>query len=45
MSLDSLAENEKTKMEEELSLILKSSNYNPEDVLEYIKNMEQKFFI
>ena len=44
MSLDSLAENEKTKMEEELSLILKSSNYNPEDVLEYIKKHGTKVF-
>lgn len=37
MSLDSLAESEKTKMEEELALILKSSNYEPTEILEYIK--------
>lgn len=37
MSLDSIAESEKLKMEEELALILKSSNYNPVEVLEYIK--------
>lgn len=37
MSLDSIAESEKNKIEEELALILKSSNYNPKEVLEYIR--------
>ena len=37
LSLDSLADGEKLKMEEELALILKSSNYEPSEVLEYIK--------
>ena len=37
LTLDSVAESEKNKMEEELMLILKSSNYNPKEVLEYIK--------
>ncbi len=37
MSFDAIAESEKTKMEEELALILKSSNYEPKEVLEYIK--------
>ena len=44
MSLDSLAESEKAKMEEELALILKSSNYNPVEVLEYIKKHGTKVF-
>lgn len=37
MSLDSIADGEKQQIEEKLSLILKSSNYNPLEVLEYIK--------
>ena len=37
LSLDTLAESEKNKMEEELSLILKSYGYEPKEVLEYIK--------
>lgn len=37
VSLDAVADAEKLKMEEELSLILKSANYNPTEVLEYIK--------
>lgn len=37
LSLDSLADSEKNKMEEELELILKSCNYEPLEVLEYIK--------
>lgn len=37
LSLEALAQSEKEKMEEELLLILKSANYNPKEVLEYIK--------
>ena len=37
LSLDSIAEQEKQKIEEELSLILKSCNYAPLEILEYIK--------
>lgn len=44
MSFDSIAESEKTKMEEELALILKSSNYNPLEVLEYIKKHDTEIF-
>ena len=38
LSLDSLAEEEKNKMEEELGLILKNADYEPEKLLEYVKN-------
>ena len=44
LSLDSLADSEKEKMEEELSLILKSSNYEPKNILEYIKNHGTEVF-
>lgn len=44
VSFDSVAETEKAKMEEELSLILKSANYNPVEVLEYIKKHETPVF-
>ena len=44
LSLDSVADSEKQKMEEELALILKSSNYNPVEVLEYIKKHGTKVF-
>lgn len=44
LSLDSLADGEKQKMEEELALILKSSNYNPKDILKYIEAHETKVF-
>jgi hypothetical protein len=36
LSLDTLAESDKQKMEEELELILKSASYNPIEVLKYI---------
>ena len=36
LSLETLAESDKQKMEEELELILKSANYNPVEVLKYI---------
>ena len=37
LSLDSIAESEKIKMEEELLLILKTANYEPTEVLKYIE--------
>ncbi len=37
LSLESIAEEEKNKMEEELTLLLKQTNYEPEKLLEYIK--------
>lgn len=44
LSLDSLAESEKQKIEEEILLILKSYNYNPNEVLDYIKNHDTGVF-
>lgn len=44
LSLDSLAESEKIKMEEELSLILKSCKYEPLEVLDYIQKHGTKVF-
>ena len=44
LSLDTLADTDKQKMEEELALILKSSNYNPKEVLKYIEAHETKVF-
>lgn len=44
LSLDTLAETEKIKMEEELGLILKSCNYEPVEVLEYIKKHDTEVF-
>ena len=38
LSLDAVAEEEKNKMEEELTLILKRTDYSPEKLLEYIQN-------
>ena len=38
LSLDSIAEEEKNKMEEELRLILKETDYSPEKLLTYIQN-------
>ena len=37
LSFDSIADSEKQKFEEELGLILKSSNYEPTEVLKYIQ--------
>ena len=37
LSLDSLAEIEKSKIEEELAFVLKNANYEPEKLLEYVK--------
>lgn len=44
LSLESIAESEKLKMEEELSLILKSANYEPNEILKYIKNHNTNVF-
>ena len=44
LNLETLAESEKNKMEEELALILKSSNYNPTEILKYIQNHNTKLF-
>jgi hypothetical protein len=37
LSLNSIADSEKNKMEEEMGLILKSCNFEPIEILEYIK--------
>ena len=37
LSIESISDSEKQKMEEELSLILKSSNYEPQEILKYIQ--------
>lgn len=44
LSIDSLADSDKQKMEEELALILKSSNYNPKEVLKYIQKHGTKVY-
>lgn len=44
LTLDSLADSEKLKMEEELALILKSSNYDPKEILKYVQNHGTKVF-
>ena len=44
LSLDSLADSDKQRMEEELALILKSSNYEPTEVLKYIESHGTKVF-
>ena len=44
LSLDSIAESEKQKMEEELMLILKSANYEPAEVLKYIESHGTKVY-
>ena len=44
MSLESIAESDKLKMEEELALILKSSNYEPQEVLKYIQKHDTEVF-
>lgn len=38
LSLDSLADEEKNKMEQELALLLKQTDYSPSRLLEYIKS-------
>ena len=42
LTLSSLAENEKQRLEEELKLILTRYNYNPEKILEYIQTQGTK---
>ena len=44
LSLDSLADGDKQRMEEELALILKSSNYEPLEVLKYIETHGTRVF-
>ena len=44
LSLDSLADSDKQRIEEELALILKSSNYEPIEVLKYIESHGTKVF-
>ncbi len=44
LSLDSLADSEKQKMEEELSIVLKSANYEPTEVLKYIQSHGTKVY-
>ena len=39
-----MADSEKQKMEEELALILKTAQYNPTEVLEYIKKHDTEVF-
>ena len=45
LDLNSLAESEKLKLEEEINLILKKYEYNPEKLLEYIKKSTQVFYL
>ena len=44
LTLDTLADSEKTRIEEEMMLILKSANYEPKEVLEYIKKHDTEVF-
>lgn len=44
LSLDSIADSEKEKMEEELKLILKSADYEPKNVLDYIQSHGTEIF-
>ena len=45
IDLNSLAESEKLKLEEEINLILKKYEYNPEKLLEYIKKSTKVFYL
>ena len=45
LDLNSLAESEKLKLEEEINLILKKYEYNPEKLLEYIKKSTKVFYL
>lgn len=45
LDLNSLAESEKQKLEEEINLILKKYEYNPEKLLEYIKKSTKVFYL
>lgn len=44
LDLNSIAEQEKNKMEEELSLLLRQTNYEPEKILEYIEKQGTKVY-
>ena len=44
LTLSSLAEAEKLQLEEEINLILKKYNYEPEEILKYIKTQGTKVF-
>ena len=44
LSLDSLAEGEKNKMEEELALILKTASYDPKEILQYIEKHDTEVY-
>lgn len=44
LTLDSLGDEEKQRMEDEIALILKSANYEPDKVLDYIKKHDTKVF-
>ena len=44
LTLDTIAESEKNKMEEELSLILKAANYEPKEILKYIEKHGTEVF-
>lgn len=45
ISLNSIAEADKQKMEEELILLLKKFDFNPNEILKYISNQGTKVFI
>ena len=44
LTLETLADEKKSQIEEEMSLILKNSNYEPEKILEYIKGQGTKVY-
>lgn len=44
LDLNTMAETEKQKLEEELTLILKRYDYNPEEILKYIENQGTKVY-
>ena len=44
LSLDTIADSDKQKMEEELALILKTANFDPKEVLKYIQNHGTKVY-
>ena len=44
LNLENLADNEKQKMEEDLELVLKNYDYNPNAILEYIKKQGTPVF-
>ena len=44
LDINSLAEQEKNQMEEELSLLLKQTNYEPEKLLEYVEKQGTKVY-